>query len=769
MALNRFQVGVVSRSAGQSSIARAAYNAREKLIDHRTALIKDYRHLGEPEWKGIFAPEQAPPWATDREALWNAVERREDESTRPDSAQPARDFKIALPHELSRDQRRQLTEEFARYMAQRGMIVDVAIHAPDRGDDPRNYHFHMLASMRSVTPEGFGNKVREWNRDTELLEWKEHWSELGARHLEQAGFEREAERFRVGHLTNQKQREAALERGDYDWAEALDRTPKKHMGPQAHAMEKDGIETLKGDLNREIEERNTRRADGRALNRAEGEIRLAYQLTDRAQAFADALEDRGLILARVSEGDVDKLAALEARRFREKEAEHQGKLGYLGRRIAEEEEGRNLEKSNELRQRREKLKSDYEGGLPWVMRQGGAQELSPDQRETAQRRYDEWKHKDKHSFENYVSYVQNQWRDHPEHRTRFRPNDLVVVNHDGDVYPITQRNTGEDPKLLRKYLREIETSPLFSVCAAWAVFKAVNDHRGEESRWQESEKTWPIHAPELRPEERKWSVLAHLYKVDRSWDSANSDLTRDTRPRDVPEELAKPRSVVFPEQPAAAHIWEAFNRNRHSPNGFAKALDREDILLCAVTKTEADHSHRTAAFAREINRYSPRFREGEIVAIGPDARIHKLNERATGASPEDLERFFRKTDRAQLPSVREGTEIMQGRAEARQAGAQLMRKLYPLQPRPAFERSLAAELKGITRKVRHAASVGIDGAERVGRFVGKILDFGAEAFESLLSPVLTPEQKRLGELATETRKFDAETAERKRREFERER
>jgi hypothetical protein len=700
--------------------------------------------------------------------LWNAVERREDESTRPDSAQPARDFKIALPHELNRDQRRQLTQEFGQFMAERGMIVDVAIHAPDPGDDPRNYHFHMLASMRSVTPEGFGNKVREWNRDTELLEWKGHWSELGARHLEQAGFELEAERFRVGHLTNQKQREAALQRGDYEWGEALDRTPKKHMGPQAHAMEKDGIETLKGDLNREIEERNIRRADGRALNRTEGEIRLAYQLTDRAQSFADALEDRGLILARVAEGDVDRLAALGARRFREKEAEHQGKLGYLDRRIAEEEKGGNLEKSTELRGRREELEGDYQRGLPWVMRQGGGQELSPDQREAAQRRYGEWKHKDRHSFENYVSYVQNQWRDDPEHRARFKPNDLVVVGHDGEVYAITQRNTGGDPKLLRKYLREIETAPLFSVSAAWAVVKAVQDHRREETRWPEKEKAWPINSPELRPEPQ-WSTVAHLNRADPIWDWAAGDLTRDTRPLRPPAELEKPHSVTFPERPDAANIWEAFNRNRHSPNGFAEALDREGILLCTVSKTEADHSHRNAAFAQEINRYSPRFREGEVVAMGPDSRVHKLNERTTGASREDLERFFRKTDRAQLPTVREGTEIMQGRAEARQAGAQLMRALYPLQPRPEFERSLTTELKYLTRKVRYAALAGLDKAMGAGRLAGKILDFGAEAFESLFSPVLTPEQKRLGELATETRKFDGETAERKRREFERER
>jgi hypothetical protein len=226
---------------------------------------------------------------------------------------------------------------------------------------------------------------------------------------------------------------------------------------------------------------------------------------------------------------------------------------------------------------------------------------------------------------------------------------------------------------------------------------------------------------------------------------------------------------MFPAQPIAAHIWEAYNRNRHSPNKFAEALDREDILLCAVTKTEADHSYRRAAFAREINRFSRIFKEGEIVAMGPDGHVHKLDERTTGASRDDLERFFRKVDRSQLPSIREGSELMQERAEAREAGARLMRILYPRQPRPEFERSLAAELKSVVRGAWHLASVGIDHAERLGRIPGAVMEFGAKALESLFAPVLTPEQKRIGAVATKERQFDAINAERKSREHERER
>jgi hypothetical protein len=291
----------------------------------------------------------------------------------------------------------------------------------------------------------------------------------------------------------------------------------------------------------------------------------------------------------------------------------------------------------------------------------------------------------------------------------------------------------------------------------------VHYRRREEARWAESERVWPIHAPELQSEERPWSVLAHLYKIDRSWHSASNALTRDTRRLDAPEELAKPRSTSFPETPATAHVWEAYNRNRHSPQQFVEALDREDILLCAVSKTEADHSFRNAAFAREINRYSPKFSEGEIVAMGPDARVLKLNESTTGARREDLERFFKKLDRGQLPSIREGTELMQERAEARQAGAQLMRVLYPLQERPAFERSLAAEIKSVVRDAWYIASTGLDTAARLGRIPGKVLEFGAKALESLFAPVLTPEQKRLGVLATQERQLDAVQAERERR------
>ncbi len=643
-------------------------------------------------------------------------------------------------------------KEFAEEMARKGMVLDVAIHAPDAGNDERNYHVHMLVTMREITPEGFGNKVREWNRETELEQWKERWSEIGAMHLERAGHYLEAERFRVGHLTLEKQRQAALERGDHEWATALDRQAAKHMGPHAAAMEQQGIETTIGNQNREIEERNRLRATTRDLSRTDGEIRLAYQLTERGQAFADALEDRGLILARVSPDDMEKLAAIEGRHLKEKEAEHLRKMTYFDRRMAEEKHGGNLAKVVELQKRRDTFERDYLATLPWMMRRDGLRNLTAAQRETAQRSYDEWKYKNRHSFENYVSYVQKKRQERPADASRFKPMDFVVVNQDGQVYSITQRNTGDDPKLLKKHLKEIDTAPLLSVTGAWEVLKELHRHRREEALWPEREKVWPLNPPEPRTVE-----TSPRYRFE---DAANST-GRDKRPLNAPDELNTRRSQRFPDKADAAHIWEAYNRNRHDPNAFAAALDEHGILLAAVTKTEADRSYRSAAFAREVNRFSPSYREAEVVAIGSDARVYKLNDRTTGANPNDIERLLRKLDRTQLPSLRDAMETMHQRAEAREAAAQLMSHIFPVQPRE-FDRRLAFDLRRITHNVRYVASVGLDRAERAGRAAGKIFEFGAKAFESLFAPILTPAQKQMGEIAERERRIAAEQARRQR-------
>ena len=310
-ALNWFEAGLVKRSEGHNVIARAAYNARERLVDERTNQVYDYRHLGEAEWKGVFGPEHAPDWSVEHERLWNAIERREDQSTRPDQAQLARDFKIALPFELNAGQRLALTKDFAEYMAHKGMVVEVAVHAPHAHNDERNHHVHMLLTMREIGPDGFGNKVREWNQTAEFNRWTERWSELGAEHLERAGFRNEAERFKVGHLSRSERARLAHARGDMAHFEQLLNEPQRHRGPEASGMEKNGRHTRISEINREIEERNRVRGVLR-------EIRAAYVLSADAETFVKTLEQKNMVLARITESDTQKCVvdfAIEERKY----------------------------------------------------------------------------------------------------------------------------------------------------------------------------------------------------------------------------------------------------------------------------------------------------------------------------------------------------------------------------------------------------------------------------------------------------------------------
>lgn len=230
MAIFHMSAKTVSRGKGQSAIAKAAYNAREKLRDEQTSEIKDYSHAGGVVFSGIFAPKDAPAWARDRSTLWNEVERAEKRK----DAQLAREITLGLPHELTEEQRHQLVTDFVReQFMRRGMIADVVIHAPSGRGDDRNHHAHVMLTMREIGPEGFGPKVREWNSREQLEGWREAWERTQNRYLE-----------RHGHAARVDRR--TLE------AQGIDREPTTHLGPHAFAMEqRKGIETERGATHRE--------------------------------------------------------------------------------------------------------------------------------------------------------------------------------------------------------------------------------------------------------------------------------------------------------------------------------------------------------------------------------------------------------------------------------------------------------------------------------------------------------------------------------------
>ncbi len=240
MAIYHCSAKVIGRSAGRSSTAAAAYRAGERIQDQRTGEEHDYTRRGGVEHREITAPEGAPSWAFDRAQLWNAVELAE---ARRD-AQLAREFTVALPHELGPDERAELVREWVQdELAAKGMVADWAVHEPSREGDERNYHAHVMATMRPIEGETFGKKNREWNSREQLEEWRSSWAESCNQALDRAGREE-----RVDHRSLAEQRNEAWDRGDVARMAALEREPTRHLGPAATAIERKGAELTREDL-----------------------------------------------------------------------------------------------------------------------------------------------------------------------------------------------------------------------------------------------------------------------------------------------------------------------------------------------------------------------------------------------------------------------------------------------------------------------------------------------------------------------------------------
>ena len=236
MADYRLSAKVISRSQGRSATAAAAYRSGTEIADARTGEVHDYTRKGGIEWTGIRAPENAPAWAQDREKLWNAVEAAE---TRKNS-QVAREIQLSLPHELNFEQRKALVCAFVEQeLVGRGMTADIAMHKPERRGDQRNFHAHILLATREIGPNGIGGKNRDWNKVETLAALREAWAELQNAHLRD-------------HLGPNAPQVSHLSYADRD-AEKL---PTQHMGPDATAMERRGVDTEKGTHNRSVRDRN---------------------------------------------------------------------------------------------------------------------------------------------------------------------------------------------------------------------------------------------------------------------------------------------------------------------------------------------------------------------------------------------------------------------------------------------------------------------------------------------------------------------------------
>ena len=237
MAIYHLSIKTVGRSAGRSATGAAAYRSGEKIADLRSGQVFDYTRKHGIEHREIVLPtsmaSQDLGWARNRQSLWNAAEAAE---KRKDS-RVAREYEVAIPHELNQAQRIHLVREFAAVLANHyRVVVDFAIHTAHREGDPRNRHAHVLTTTRELTPSGLGAKTAlELSESVrakrglphsraEFVEIRERWSALGNEFLRQYGHA-----ARIDHRTLA--------------AQGIDRQPTVHLGASVTALRRRGIET----------------------------------------------------------------------------------------------------------------------------------------------------------------------------------------------------------------------------------------------------------------------------------------------------------------------------------------------------------------------------------------------------------------------------------------------------------------------------------------------------------------------------------------------
>ena len=295
MAIYHTRVKTFSRAKGHSAVAAAAYRAGLSLVDERTGARHDYSRRGgvvESRW---VVPLKAPDWSLDAARLWQAAEAAEKRK----DATVAREFEIALPHELNGPQRSALTADIARALVDRyGFAAQASIHSPG-SNDGLNWHVHILATTRRLDAEGLADKTRELDggpSGRSEVEWlRAMVAQLTNQHLAAADI-----KASVDHRSLEAQAEEALERGDVVAAAILGRRPTIHLGQQASALERRGVETDVGKVLANIVAENQG-----AVHQAVIRFERAATDTDRARGHASMPPNRVELGAKSGESYIE--------------------------------------------------------------------------------------------------------------------------------------------------------------------------------------------------------------------------------------------------------------------------------------------------------------------------------------------------------------------------------------------------------------------------------------------------------------------------------
>lgn len=255
MAIYHCHCKVISRGQGRSAVGAAAYRSGERLTNDYDGITHDYTNKGGVVYSEVMLCENAPQEYQNRAVLWNEVERQE----KGGKARLAREYEVALPIELNRDEQIELVRDYVlENFVKNGMCADFAVH--DKGDG--NPHAHIMLTTRPIEPGGEwgakqkkeylldkdGNKqydpkkktykcrtvkVNDWDTTEFLQRSRENWAAIVNRELEKKNLPQ-----RVDHRSLKEQ--------------GKQRIPTEHIGVAAKNMEKRGKVSERGERNREI-------------------------------------------------------------------------------------------------------------------------------------------------------------------------------------------------------------------------------------------------------------------------------------------------------------------------------------------------------------------------------------------------------------------------------------------------------------------------------------------------------------------------------------
>ena len=255
MAIYHLCIKIISRGKGKSAVAASAYRSGEKIKNEYDGIIHDFTRKGGIAHTEILLPQNAPQGFLERGTLWNSVEKIE----KSKNSQLAREIEVALPKELDREKQINLVREYVKEnFVKVGMCADIALH--DKNDG--NPHCHILLTMRPLNEDTTwgakskkeyildengekiklksGNyKSRKANRNEQdkAEEWRKAWADITNKYLEENSIQE-----KVDHRSYQRQ--------------GIEQIPTIHLGVSASQMEKKGIATDRGNINREIKHQN---------------------------------------------------------------------------------------------------------------------------------------------------------------------------------------------------------------------------------------------------------------------------------------------------------------------------------------------------------------------------------------------------------------------------------------------------------------------------------------------------------------------------------